>query len=214
MFNHYVELSRSEVNKHIPRKNGVYIILLRLFQDMDFVPLYVGSTGENKTLAIRLKHYILIAEDPSRGGKNRPIDRLIANVKPNYLEVTYFCTDDYKEIESFLINRNSVSHISFLVNANGIGRYRDTAHAIVNDLIGKIAVITKKNKTSINIAENLIGVNLIFNQGETRKYGTIVDISIKNNSFIIFWRGSHIEEITLQKLLFSSQYQIICPNKK
>ncbi|MGE8081627.1 hypothetical protein [Peribacillus loiseleuriae] len=208
MFNHFVKLNRAEVNKQVPRNGGVYIIVLRLFKDMDPVPVYVGSTGMNKTLAIRLKHYILIVEEPSRGRKQRPIERLIAEVPPHYLDVTYFCTEDHERIESLLINRNSAIHFPYLVNSNGIGRYRDTAHQIVDDLIVKISVLEKKTKF-FDVSENLKGVQLVYHEGAISKSGTIVDSSSENNSFIICWMDKQIEEVTLTKFLYSSQYQFI-----
>ncbi|WP_144463769.1 hypothetical protein [Siminovitchia fortis] len=210
MVKDYVKLTRADVNEHIPKECGVYITVLRLFNDMDPLPIYVGATGRNKTLKIRLKHYVLILEDPSKRRSRRPIELLAAQIKSPYFEVTHFCTDDYKSIEASLIDTNSERHLPYLLNATGKGRSRYESHTIANKLIEKIALIEKRSKRSVNTSENLIGVQLVFQSGEMKRAGTIVDVLLENNSFLIYWRGGRIEDITLQKSLFSSEYQFDC----
>jgi hypothetical protein len=206
MFNKYVKLDRLEINKYIPRQSGVYIILIRLFKDMKPVPIYVGATGENKTLRIRLKRYVLIIEQPERGQRGRPIHRLLAGVPSKYFMVTYFCTGDFERVESLLINRNSVISLPYLVNGRGKGRSADKAHQIVDNLVSKINFMEKENFLGRE-AGTLKGTQIVHKMNNMSKIGIIVDISTENNSLLIYWGHNQIEEVPLIKFLYSMEYR-------
>lgn len=144
MFANHLNFNDKSIRSKIPFTKGVYIISIKLHQQIAPIPVYIGSTNN---LRIRINRHIKNSIDKSDNSK--AICRLLSNVRSNIFTVTFHETENYLELEKELAYKNSKYCIPNLLNAKGAGRSYLISH--------KIAM---KSVNTINTLLNIINIAL------------------------------------------------------